>query len=465
MKFFWTIRLVLASVMIVSVANAADVHWISSTDKEPWRQMPGPSLALPTPEAAPQILVRPTRTYQTVDGFGGSFNELGWVALGKASAADQRQVMTALFGDDGTAFTLARIPIGASDFALDAYSLADTPEDYGLDHFSIERDRKHLLPYVKAVMEVRPALQAWASPWSPPGWMKTNNSYSKGSLRWEPKILDAYANYFARWIESYRAEGVNLYAISPQNEPNILNVYPTTLWSASQLSEFIGDYLGPTLKNQGIDIEIWLGLNGDPFNGGENPNDRLIRVMEDAEASEFITGIGFQYDSRNQIALAHELYPDRKLMQSESVCFNGDNSWEQAEELYRLIKRYFDGGANAYFAWNMILDETGKSSWDWAQNALITVDQRSGKVTYNGEYYVYKQFSRFVKPGAKRIMTTGSWGDRIAFENQDGSIVLVVANISDDGHEVRIAVEGLSVGDTLEVELAAHSINTFVVVP
>lgn len=464
MKYKKIITLLLGPLLMASMAHGASVEWVSSTSGESWKKMPNPSLRAADPNTAPQVLVRTDRTDQTIDGFGGSFNELGWVALSKASKGDGKKAIQALFGDEGAAFTLARIPIGASDFGLDGYSLAMTPEDYELQDFSIDRDREHLLPYIKAAMKVRPGLQNWASPWSPPAWMKDNNSYSKGSLQREPKIMDTYANYFARWIKAYRAEGVNLYAVAPQNEPNILNVYPTTLWSSAQLIDFIGTYLGPTLEKKQIDIEIWLGLNGDPFNGGENPNYRLISVMEDAKASRHITGIGFQYDSRNQIALAHELYPHKKLMQSESMCFNGENSWEQAQELYRLMKRYLDGGANAYFAWNMILNETGKSTWDWAQNALITVDQNSGKVTYNGEFYVYKHFSHYVKPGAKRVMTTGNWDDGISFVNDDGSVVVVLMNDSDSEQDASIAVEGLSGSNTIQVKLPANSFNTFKVV-
>ena len=425
-----------------------------------------PSPLLTAIDEPPVVFVKPSRTYQTIEGFVGSFNELGWVALSKASKSDAQGVIEALFSEEGCAFNLARIPIGASDFALDYYSLDDTPGDYDLKNFSLERDRQHLLPFIKAAMAVRPDLKCWASPWTPPEWMKDNNFYSKGSLRWEPRVLSTYANYFAKWIKAYRAEGVNLYAVSPQNEPNIDNPYTTCLWTGDQLREFIGDYLGPTLAKHNEDIELWVGLNGDPVHGGENVNDRLITVMEDSKANSFIDGIGFQYDSRNQIALANELYRDKKLIQTESVCFNGENSWGQAQELYGLIKRYFDGGANQYFAWNMILNETGMSTWNWRQNAPITIDQNSGKVTYNGEYYVYKHFSHYVKPGAKRILTTGWWDDKIAFLNPDGSVVLVIGNSLDSPYEdARIAISGMPKKGALKVTLPAKSINTFVLTP
>ncbi len=444
-------------------ASAAAVTWISSTGAQPWQRMPELSLGQGSPDAPPQVRVYPAKIFQTIDGFGGCFNELGWVALGKASEPDRRRVLDALFGDEGCAFSLARIPIGASDFALDGYSLDDTPGDLKLKNFSVARDEQHLIPFVKAAMAVRPALRCWGSAWSPPAWMKTSNSYSKGSLKWEPAILRSYATYLARWVEAYRATGIDVYAITPQNEPNILSAYPSCLWTGPQLREFIADYLGPTLRERKTSVELWLGLNGDPFNDGENANARLVTVLEDPPAGAFLTGIALQYDSRNQTATARALYPDKKLMQSETECLSGKNSWADAQHLYGLMKRYLESGAGSYFAWNMVLDETGMSTWKLRQNALITVDRASGQVTFNGEYHVMRHFGRYVKPGAKRVLTTGPWGEQIAFVNPDGSAVLVMANNADKAHEVAITVAAHPGSDTFKATLPAGSINTFIV--
>lgn len=454
---------VFAGLLSLVRVPGAEVAWICSTENQPWQTMPAPVLTAACQESPPEIRVASDKTFQTVDGFGGCFNERGWLALGKTSEAERCQVLKALFGDDGCAFKLARIPIGASDFATNGYSLDDTPGDFALKKFSIVRDEQLLLPYIKAAMAVRPSLRCWASPWSPPAWMKTNDSYSKGALRWEPAILRSYANYFVRWIEAYRAAGINLYAITPQNEPNILSVYPTCLWTGAQLQEFIGNYLGPTLRDRKASVELWLGLNGDPLNGGDNINDRLVTVMEYPQASRFIAGVAFQYDSRNQIAEASQLFSGIKFMQSETECNGGANSWADAQKLFGLMKRYFDGGANAYFMWNMVLDETGMSTWKWRQNAMITVDQKTGNVTYNGEYYVMRHFSQFVKPGAKRVLTTGVWGDKIAFINPDGFVVLVVGNALNQSYEVNMTIAGSGNGGTLKVKLPARSINTFLV--
>lgn len=453
-----------ALLVALSSGYGAAVSWVSTTAEQPWQQMPSPSLTSSGPDFVPLIRVIPRITYQTIDGFGGCFNELGWIALNKATSADRQQAISALFGDDGCAFNLARLPIGASDFATDGYSLAETPGDFDLKSFSIARDQKHLIPFIKAAMAVRPSLKCWGSPWSPPAWMKTSNSYSKGSIKWEPPILRTYANYFVRWIEAYRQQGVSIYAVHPQNEPNILSPYPSCLWTGPQLRDFIADYLGPTLRAKTPEVELWLGtVNGDPPNGGYNINDRIITVMENEKARSFVTGIAFQYDSRNMISVAKELYPDKKLMQSETECNGGNNSWADAQKLYGLMKRFLENKANSYFAWNMVLDDGGMSTWDWKQNALITVNRETGKVTYNGEYYAMRHFSQYVKPGAKRVLTTGQWGDRIAFVNPDGSTVIVVGNFAKQANDVTLTVGGRANGDTIKVTLPPGSINTFIV--
>lgn len=455
-------RLLPLGIAAACTALATPVTWIASVESAPSRTMPTAGLIQSDDTTPPHLRISPRHIRQVIDGFGGCFNEAGWVALGHASETDRTRVIEALFADSGAAFNLARLPIGASDFALDYYSLADTPDDYELRHFSLARDERNLLPFVRAAQTIRPNLRFWASPWTPPAWMKDNGHYSKGSLRQEPAILATYADYLARWVEGYRAWGVPIYALAPQNEPNITNVYPTCLWTGPQLRDFIANHLGPVFKQRLPDVELWLGLNGDPFNDGENPNARLVTVLEDPRASTYLTGIGFQYDSRNQIALARDLYPEKKLMQTETECFRGENSWADAQKLFAHLKRYLEGGASAYFAWNLVLDDSGMSTWNWRQNSLVTVHRDTGAVTFTGEYHVLRHFSAHVKPGARRVLTSGVWGDQIAFLNPDGSVVAVVANAADRDHAFTLTIADRAGPDTLRVSLPPRSFHTFV---
>lgn len=457
--------IVVGSLLLGWTADAVEVVWISSTASQKWQQMAEPTLVKGSPQDPPEVQIVPSRTYQTIDGFGGCFNELGWTALNKATGPGKTAVLSALFGTNGCAFSLGRIPIGASDFATNAFSLDDTPNDLTLTNFSVVRDQQLLIPYIQAAMAVQPNLQCWGSPWSPPAWMKTNNSYASGSIRWEPAVLQSYATYLARWVEAYRVLGINIYGLLPQNEPNILNNYPTCGWSGVQLRDFIANYLGPTLRDRNENVQLWFGINGDPINGGENINNRIKTVLDDPVANAFIAGVGFQYDSQTQIGTVSKWYPNKKYMQTETKCYSGNNSWSDAQDLFANLRRYFENGANAYFAWNMVLNETGLSTWGWKQNALITVTNGSGGISYNGEFYVMRHFSQFVKPGARLVLTTGVWGDKIAFQNPDGSVVLVMGNSLTSSFGVSLTLAGRTGNDTINVTLPAASINTFVFAP
>lgn len=438
------------------------IRWVCSSAERPWQWQPATAITPVAPDTVPQVRLVQRKKYQTIDGFGGCFNELGWVALLKLSEPDRARVLDALFGDAGCAFNLARVPIGASDFALDAYSLDDVPGDLELKHFSIRRDEQYLIPYIKAAMKVRPGLRCWGSPWSPPAWMKTNNYYAGGAPRWEPSVLRAYANYLVRWAQAYRSHGIHIYAIAPQNEPNIASKYPSCVWSGVQLREFIAEYLGPAMRRKLPGVELWLGtLNGDPIREGENPNARLMTVMEDPRASRYVSAIAIQYDSRNQMAVARELYPHVKLVQSETKCNRGENSWADALNLFKLMRQHLEAGASSYFAWNMVLDQTGKSSWGWRQNSLVTVDTETGQVKYNGEFYVMRHFSGFIKPGARRVLVTGTWPDALGFVNPDGSVVAVVANLDTQPREL-VLMLGERAQAKFKATLAAGSVNTFV---
>ena len=232
---------------------------ICSTEHQPWRKMPEMSLQSADRALPPQVRIALNKTYQQIDGFDGCFNELGWRALGGVSESERTRAMNGLLSSDGCAFKMSRVPIGASDFATGAYSLDDVAGDFALTHFPINRDKTLLIPFIKAAMQIQPDLQCWAFPWSPPAWMKTNNNYSKGEIKFQPEILASYAQYLARWIASYQRADVHIFAVCPQNEPNIWNDYPTCHWSGEQLRKFIADDLGPTLTQQKSGVQIWLG--------------------------------------------------------------------------------------------------------------------------------------------------------------------------------------------------------------
>jgi glucosylceramidase len=437
----------------VLVSRGQTVTWRSSTDSERWADRGTIDVAPHSDVNGLRIDIDRNTRYQEIDGFGGAFNELGWDALSALDEAERDDVMRELFDpESGCGFNLCRMPMGASDFAMDYYSLNDHAGDYAMEHFSIERDRQRLIPYIKAAMEHNPELKVWGSPWTPPAWMKTNNHYSGGWWHTDAQTLSAYALYFAKATRAYQAEGLDFYAVHVQNEPEVENVYPTSRVSGATLRDFIRDHLGPRFENDGIDAEIWLGTIS------RNWYDEYIStVLGDASASAYITGVGYQYDGLHIIGRTHNEYPSKRLMQTETVCGSHENDWNYAQYTFFRMQQYFEGWANSYMQWNIVLDQTGRSSWGWAQNSMVSVDKNTKSVTYNPQHYCAKHFSHFLKRGAYRIATSGDYGDKIAFENPDGNIVVVVMNSGGADLSVTIRFEEGSIRPVVP----AHSFNTF----
>lgn len=391
-------------------------------------------------------------TFQTMDGFGGCFNDLGWQALQALDDTGRQAALQALFGPGGCNFNLARAPMGANDFSLAWYSLDETPGDYAMKDFSIARDERNLIPFMKAAMKYQPKLAVWGVPWSPPSWMKSNGQYKGGHIKADPETLAAYALYFSKYARAYRAAGVNLYAVMPQNEPNYNNnVYPQCEWTPAELNHFVRDYLGPRLRQDHVKVEVWLGTIVKPA------NETVDAVLSDPATSPMITGVAFQWEGQNSFLRTHDRYPGKKLMQSETECNDGQNSWAQGLATFRKIIEDTRNFANSYFYWNMALDETGRSTWNWRQNSLITVNRPGGGVLYNPEFYAMKHFSSVVRPGAKRIgVNGGPFQNVVAFLNPSGSRVLIFAN--DSEQPVSAALD--AGGTELKLEVPAKSMNT-----
>jgi len=441
------------------------IEWISSSPSSLWISNPLESIPV-NKLTDTAIVINPRYKQQVIDGFGGCFNELGWEALGLLSPEAKEEIFTALFDTvNGCKFNLCRMPIGANDYSVDWYSHSPVKEDFGMKYFSLERDKQRLIPYILKAKTYNPDLKIWASPWCPPEWMKTNDHYAcrpdmvndlkesgageemKDQFRMEEKYLAAYALYFSKFIQGYKNEGIDIYAVHVQNEMNSCQNFPSCVWTPESLALYIGRYLGPQFKRDSLKTEIWLGTI-------ERPQmDRIEPILNDDDAKKYIKGLGFQWAGKDAIPEVHTKYPDYKLMQTETECGYGSNDWKAAEHTFGLMKHYFKNGANAYMYWNMVLNETGKSQWGWKQNSMISIDTESRQVTYNPAFYLMKHFSAFVKSGAFKIHTSDD--NCIAFKNSD-SIIIVYYN---QGEAIE---KNFSVGNTwFKAVLAENSFNTF----
>jgi glucosylceramidase len=388
------------------------------------------------------VTVNDTTTAQTWEGFGGSFNELGWVYLSLLSESDRNRALSLLFGRDGCNFTLGRIPMGASDYASDRYTLDEVPAgetDLTMEQFSIARDEELLIPYVKAAQGVKGDIHFWASPWSPPTWMKEGPfndefPFDGGSIKGDAGTLGAFAQYFVKFVQAYEEKGIEIEVVSPQNEPGYSGTYPTCAWAPETYASFVGTHLAPAIAGAGLDTKIMLGT----FNAGDGDTSIISTVMGDATAAAPIGVLGYQWGMLDNVQ-ADQKY-DLPIWQTEHKC--GNYPWETpfndmvapndlpyAVESWELVRDWIKAGVSAYSVWNMVLDTVGNgidSMRFWPQNALLTVDTTAKTLTITPAYYVFRHFSQFVEPGAMVLGTTG--GDALAFKNPDGTYVTVLYN-------------------------------------
>jgi glucosylceramidase len=379
---------------------------------------------------------------QTWEGFGGAFNERGWHYLSQLSAADRDTALRLLYGADGARFAFGRIPIGATDYAMDRYTLDETADDTSLASFSIDRDMEKLIPFVKAAQAIKPSIRFWASPWTPPTWMKDGplspgnapSPFDGGTMKSDDATLAAFAQYLIAFVKAYAQQGITIEAVSPQNEPNYTGSYPTCGWSPATYTKFIGAHLGPAVADAGLTTRIMLGT----FNGGGSDRSIVASVMTDAAARAYIDVVGYQWGMRSSVDAARSFHVP--VWQSEHQC--GNYPWVQpfdanqapndaayAVESWGLIRDWIRAGVTAYSAWNMVLDTVGvgiDTTRVWPQDALLTVDTATGTLNVTPTYHVFRHTSHFVGPGAKVLPTHG--GDALAFRNTDGSAVVVMFN-------------------------------------
>lgn len=440
---------------------AAHMQCFTTTPDRPWHNSE-PWASAPSGETPLRIAGAPG---PPMLGFGGCFNELGARELLNLPEPARRKILDALFSDAGCGFTFCRVPIGASDYALDWYSHSEVAEDYEMRHFSIDRDRALLLPYIRAAREICPALALFASPWSPPVWMKVRRRYNGSSLRTEAKVRAAYALYLRRFVEAYAAEGIPIAQLHVQNEPNSDQKFPSCLWTGAEMRDFIRDHLGPRLA--GTPCEIWagtiergahLGWQPEAFDGDSYQN-WAHTILSDPAARAYVKGVGYQWNGKGALAQTRANWPDLPMIQTESECGNGQNTWAYAFYTFDLIWQYLHFGCSAYVSWNMILPTGGESTWGWKQNALISVNPATGEVSFNPEFYVMRHVAGFVRPGARALRIQGAQAAlSLLFENPDRSRVFVLANPFAEPIRLDAEIPGLP----SRLEFAARSFNTLV---
>ncbi|HEV2637972.1 MAG TPA: glycoside hydrolase family 30 beta sandwich domain-containing protein [Actinocrinis sp.] len=411
---------------------------------------------------APTVVVDPAQTFQTMQGFGGALTDSSASVLYTLPAAQRAQVMASLFSPiTGDGLDYLRQPIGASDMvSTAAYTyddLAPGQTDYSMKDFSVAHDQAQILPLLRQAEHLNPNLQVIASPWSAPAWMKTTDSLDGGRLIDSPKIYQAYALYLLKFIEAYRANGVNVDTITVQNEPQnrTPDGYPGTDMPSSQEEAVIED-LGPLLQAAHLHTQIFAydhNWSEHPNDIANTPPDETADINDYPEqvlaspAAKWISGVAFHcyYGDPSAMTAFHEQYPKMQIMETEC---SGSESTDPADTFSDTLKwhsRNLEIGSPRNWSstvvnWNIALNQdNGPHVGGCATCTGILTIGPGDTVTPDAEYYALGQLSRFVKPGAVRIGSTSfgttGWNGEVmdvAFKNPDGSTVLVAHNENDN---------------------------------
>lgn len=424
-----------------------------------------PSLDMAHAEMA-SIFVDPGVRYQEIEGFGGAFTEAAALTFSKLPAERQAEVLAAYFDPlRGHGYTLGRTHINSCDFSLGNYAYAEVDGDVELRRFSLDRDRQALIPLLKAAQQAagRP-LKLLASPWSPPAWMKTNGDMCHGG-QLKPEYRAAWAEYYCRYVRAYEQEGIPIWALSVQNEPEAVQTWESCLYSGEEERDFVRDYLGPALARAclgDVRLLIW-----------DHNRDRMVErahaVLSDPQAAQYVWGTAFHWyvtDKFDNVQLVHDAFPDKKLLFTEGTQEGGPHlgEWSMAERYARSMINDLNRWTVGWIDWNLLLDtQGGPNHVGNFCSAPILANIETGALHYQSSYYAIGHFSRFVLPGAQRILCATSHDllEAAAFLNPDDRIVVVMLNRSDEAGQVALVVNG----ERIAVDCLAHSIATLQVEP
>jgi len=415
------------------------------------------------------IFVNPNVTFQTFVGIGAALTDAAAETFYKLNKDQQEIFLESYFSKDkGIGYTLVRTIIHSCDFSTESYTYIEEGDE-SLESFSIERDLKHRIPFTKRVLDVATKdIVVYASPWSPPAFMKTNNNMLQGG-KLKKEYYPAWANYFAKFIKAYENEGIPIWGLTIQNEAMAVERWESCIYTAEEERDFLKYHLGPTLEREGLQdkkIIVWDHNRDLLF-------DRASVILNDPEANKYVWGTGFHWyedwkDGKpmfNNVGKVATAFPDKKLIFTEGCNEGFDINRIQdpklPERYAKAMINDFNNGTVAWTDWNILLNEYGGPNH--VGNfcfAPVHGDTSSGKLLFTNSYYYIGHFSKFIRPGAKRV-SSGTTSNRISstsFMNQDGSLVVIALN-----EEAEAVDYFLTIGDkSTQLKIPKHSIQTIV---
>jgi glucosylceramidase len=448
----------------VTVYTTADNsnHRLSVTDTLAFKHLGQPL------ETQICVFVDPAKRFQTILGIGGALTDAAAETFAKLPEAKQREILNAYFDvNNGIGYTLARTNIHSCDFSSGSYTYVNEG-DKELQSFSVSHDKKFRIPFIKQAMATAVGLTIFGSPWSPPAFMKDNNNMLHGG-KLKPEFYQSWANYYTKFIKAYEQEGIPIWGVTSQNEPMATQKWESCIYSAEEERDFLKNYLGPTMNKQGLGNKKIIAWD----HNRDLIYQRANTILTDPKAARYVWGIGFHWYEPwsggeamfDNVKLVHESFPGKNLIFTEgcSDSFNAQrlNDWKLGELYGRSMVKDFNGGAVGWTDWNILLDETGGPNH--VKNfcfAPVHADTKTGQLIYTNSYYYIGHFSKFVRPGAKRIACSPSRSQLLsaAFVNPDGKIIVVVMNQSDKKILYNLWIDG----QAAEVNSPPRSIQTLI---
>lgn len=445
------------------VTPKSDVDfWLTQGDKMVlFKKQPVSLVFSDTYNSYPIIEVNDAQTYQQIDGFGYCLTGGSATLLNSLTSANKDNILKELFATDSTFIGVSylRISIGASDLSATTFTYDDMPAgqtDVALDHFSIDAEKTDLIPILKKILAINPNIKILASPWSAPTWMKTNNAFVGGSLK--PEYYAAYAQYFVKYIQAMKAEGITIDAVTVQNEPLHGGNNPSMVMQSGEQADFVKNNLGPALQAANINSKIIIWDHN-----ADNPGYPLA-ILADADAKKYVDGSAFHLygGSISALSQVHDAYPDKNIYFTEQWVggpgnFSGDLQWHVENLIIGATRNW----SRNVLEWNLAADPNYNPHTDGGCNTCqgaLTIS--SGNVSArNVSYYIIAHAAKFVRPGSIRISSAQtSTLVTVAFKNAEGKKVLIVLNKGAAQEKFNIKFGGKIVTSTL----ASGAVGTYV---
>ena len=415
------------------------------------------------------VFVAPQKAFQTFMGIGGAITDASAEVFAKLSPAKQAELLTAYYNkDNGIGYSLLRTSIHSSDFSSGSYTYI-AEGDKELKTFSIAHDQQFRIPMIKRAIQMAGGkLLLYATPWSPPAFMKSNKTMLQGGTLL-PEFYQAWANYYVKFVKAYEKEGMPIWGISIQNETMATQKWESCLFTATAERDFLKKYLGPTMQKGGFGskkIVVW-DHNRDLM------NQRANVIFDDPEASKYAWGMGFHWYETwageqpmfDNVRKVYEAYPTKNLLFTEGCVERFDAKkyqfWGNAERYGTSMINDFNNGTVGWTDWNILLDENGgpnhKGNFCFAP---IHADSKTGELIYTPSYYYIGHFSKFIRPNAKRVSTASSRSNLLSttFVNTDGKMVTIVMNQSSKKITYNLVVGN----EKSVVTILPHAIQTLV---